>query len=118
MKKIVLFSCLAFGVACAAESDVTSLDGFYAGLGLSFDHSEFETEDTTDNLSVHKTKMNALGGSVALGYNHGFGSFFTGLEATLDACKNKKFSSTDGSVNFKNKNKGGYTVRLMALYNF
>ena len=222
MKKLIL-TCLSVAGACVAgdlvgaDMDV-NLSGFYAGIGVSFNHSEFRTEDTTDNLSVHKTKMNALGGSVALGYNHGFGSFFAGLEATLDVCKNKKrdftwtlaggtvngkckisgvvptvalrlggfvpmmdaivyaragvayqkcecdpevrddalpnaklskimpvvglgvekkincltarlegdyrfrankkFSNTDGDTDFKNKNKGGYTVRLMALYNF
>ena len=222
MKKLIL-TCLSVAGACVAgdlvgaDMDV-NLSGFYAGIGVSFNHSEFRTEDTTDNVLVHKTKMNALGGSVALGYNHGFGSFFAGLEATLDVCKNKKrdftwtadgdtfngkckisgvvptvalrvggfvpmmdavvyaragvayqkcecdpvvdgaafpnaklskimpvvglgvekkincltarlegdyrfrtnkkFNDANGNVDFKNKNKGGYTVRLMALYNF
>lgn len=110
MKKIVLLgTALAFTAQAddGAVSGKSAFEGFYAGLGLCYMHSDNELKITDGdidgdgtinqyNLKIHDKKGNHFGGSLVAGYGRFISDskFYLGGEIMLDIASNK---STDGN---------------------
>ncbi len=103
MKKIVLLSgLLAFAVQAddGSASEKNAVEGFYAGLGICWNHSinKIKATDAVDNNGavdwfgddiLHK-KSDKIGGSLVAGYGEFItGNFYLGGEITLDIAGNK-----------------------------
>ena len=106
MKKIVLLSGLVLFSAAQASTGAAgkaSLEGFYAGLGICWLHSDDELKvtdgvdaetqpaETLGGMKIHDKKADKVGGSLVAGYGAFVGgNFYLGGEVMVDFAGNKE----------------------------
>ena len=107
MKKVLLCSVLFTGVVMADNCTINntcSSEGFYAGLGLMYNHSTNKLKATEGltadgdaiviNEKIAHRKFDRAGGTLLAGYGKFYRDLYLGGEFLFDICKNKKVDGT------------------------